>query len=456
MKQKISLLLIFLFASLFVSAATKPLIFGSHLGNFEFKTDALWLGWRNADGTLDEKIVREDVRLAANAGTGATRLFKPTFELSVGANLWDVSKFDEREFDIARKAIAICREFNVQPWLTMWFNHSEPTPWKNNVQGLKDPYSSIALSEAYVEKVVTELGADIYYEIICEPAYKGSGTSASYMNAGSSSYWLAKMIEKFWSLGVAADHICYGAELVYTYDKTTKQFKVNTTRDMVGQAAEVVRVDLKKKGWSLQKINDALNAGWQTQHTCAYAGEIVDGVTWALGRESQFCADTWGKANALRRVIASDDGTRIKPGPGERWTRPTPTQEYISARGLLLQYTWPKGLAIEVLGYKHNNEIYAQLREVSRAVKEATGSWPENWKRFAAPIDEPPPTDDPVEPPPTDPAAAKLGLLAAIAAAIVASWKKLVAWYRLKGSWWWWLVLLAAIVCVVLLIALIV
>lgn len=432
-----------------VFAADKPLIFGSHLGNFEAASDPLWLGWRGPDGRIDAKIADEDLRLAANAGAGATRLFKPTFELKIGTNLWDVANFNSLEFEDAAKAIAICKKYNIEPWLTLWFNHSEPTPWKNNVQGLKDPYSSIPLSEAYIEMVVGKLGKDIYYEIICEPAYKGNGTSASYMKPGSSSYWLAKMIEKLWALGVPPSHICYGAELVYTYDKATKTFKVNSTRDMVGQAAEVVRVDLKAKGWSLQKINDNLNAGWQTQHNCGRAPEEVDGVTFPNGYDNQFCINTWLKPSALRRVLVSDDGAAqgkpyvSNPQPDGRWPRNTPLEGYTAAKGLL-KYPRPLGLSIEVLGYKHNGEIYAQLREVSRAVFEATGFWPDNWQRFAAGDPDPPEPPAPPAPGP-DPKAGKVGILAAIAAALLAFWKKIVAWYRKKGAWWWWLILIAAV-----------
>lgn len=371
--------------------ANLPLIFGSHLGNFEKLSDPLWLGWFDDNGRLIDDVCREDLRKAANSGAGATRLFKPTAELLVSPGLWDVSKYDPIVIEDTKKAIAHCREFNIQPWLTLWFNHSEPTPWKNNIQGLRDMYSSIPLSEALVEMWVRELGTDVYFEICCEPVYKGNGTSQSYMNPGSSSYWLAKMIEKLWLLGVPADHICYGAELIYEYIPATKNFKVNSTRDMFGQAAEVVRVDLKKLGWSLDKINKNLNLGLLAQHNCGRASEEMDGVFFPRGYDNQFCIDTWGKTNSSRMAMVSDDGLPqgkpyvSNPQPDGRWPRPTPEEEYVAAKNTI-QYPSGKPWVIEVLGYKHNEEIYAQLEKVEQAVFEIFGQHSENYGKFPDPI----------------------------------------------------------------------
>jgi hypothetical protein len=449
-KFTIFFLALLLSAGLF--AAEKPIIFGSLIGNFSSVDDPQLLGWIKPDGVLDEKVCGEDLRLLANAGADATRLFKPRFELLVSPGMYDVSRFDQVQFDNTKKAITLSLKWGIKPWLTLWFNHAEPTPWKNNIQGLKDPYSSISLSEAYIERVVAELGTDIGYEIICEPYYKGSGTSASFMNPGSSSYWLAKMIQKLWALGVPAENIIYGPELVYTWDKTAMAFKINTTRDMVGQAAEVVRVDLKKKGWTLKQINDNLNAGWQTQHGCGVAPETIDGVYYPIGQNNQLCVDIWGKATSLRRVMLSDDGSRVKPEPGKLWPRPTEEQEYLAARGTLKE-PFPKGVALEVLGYKLNGQVYANLRAVSRAVFEECGSWPDNWNRFASTDPSPPvPNPEPEPTPGPDPEAAKVGVLAVLLALLGAAWKRLVAYYRKHGAWWWWLILFASIGLLVVLL----
>jgi hypothetical protein len=370
----------------------KPLIFGSHLGNFAAASDPLWLGWRGDDGRIDLKICENDLREAANAGANATSLFKPTFELKVGDNLWDVSQFNPAEFDDTRGVIALCHKCHIQPWVTLWFNHGKG-PWTFNVYGLKDPYSSVELSEAYVQRVVAELGPDVCYRIICEPLYKGKWADKNPIQVGSCWYWLAKMIEKLWACGVPAENIMYGPELKYTVDGG--EFNIDDAHKIYDQAAEVVRIDLKKQGWTLDAINKKLNAGWQDQHTCARAGEVMDGVTWPIGRESQFVADMWGKATSLRRCMASDDGARIKPADGERWSRPSPQQQYISAKGLM-QYPFPKGLAIEVLGYKHNDEIYRQLEAVSQAVFDATGERPDNYGKFPKP--EVPPVEPPIPP----------------------------------------------------------
>ena len=98
---------------------TKPIIFGSHLGNFANPSDPLWLGWRKDDGRIDLAICDNDLREAANAGANATRLFKPTFELVVGDNLWDVGSFNAAEFEDTRSVIALCRKYNIMPWLTL-------------------------------------------------------------------------------------------------------------------------------------------------------------------------------------------------------------------------------------------------------------------------------------------------------------------------------------------------
>jgi len=335
------------------------------------------------------------MRRIANAGANATRLFKPRFELLVAPGLYDVSQFDQVQFDNTRKAIAVCREFHIMPWLTLWFNHAEPTPWKNNVQGLKDPYSSVELSEAYIEEVIARLGNGFGVEIICEPYYKGVWSDKKPMQVGTCWYWLGRMIEKLWACGVPAENIIYGPELTYTYDRAAKTFNIIAAKKMYDQAAEVVRIDLKNQGWTLDAINKKLNAGWQTQHTCARAGEVIDGVTWEIGRESQFIAEIWGKETSLRRCMASDDGSRVKPADGEPWSRPTPEQQYISARGLM-EYPFPKGLAIEVLGYKKDGQIYESLKAVSQAVFDSTGEWPDNYGKFPEPVE---PDAPPVIPP---------------------------------------------------------
>ncbi len=379
----------------------KPIIFGSHLGNFALASDPLWLGWRKDDGRIDLTICDNDLREAANAGANATRLFKPTFELKVGDNLWDPSRFNMAEFEDTRGVIAVCHDRHIKPYVTLFFNHGKG-PWTFNVQGLKDPYSSVPLSEAYVERVVAELGHDIGYEIICEPYYKGKWSDKDFMKPGSSWYWLGKMIEKLWACGVPAENIIYGPELKYTWDNAAKTFKIDTLHADFPQAAEVVRVDLIKQGFTKDAINKKLNDGWQTQHNCGRAPEVMDHIAFPNGFDNQFCIDVWGKETSLRRCMVSDDGAPqgepyvAHPQPDGRWPRPTPAQEYSAAVGLLRQ-PFPKGLAIEVLGYKHNGEIYEQLKAVSQAVKDATGEWPENYGKFPKPVE---PEPDPGTPQP--------------------------------------------------------
>jgi hypothetical protein len=307
---------------------------------------------------------------------------------------------------------------------------------------LQDPYSSIPLSEAYLERVIAELGTDIYYEIICEPLYKGTWKDTYTEKQGwpgTVYYWMGRMIEKLWSLGVPAENICYGAELVYEYVPATDTFKGNSLRDIFGQAAEVVRYRLQQQGWTKDAINRKLNAGWQAQHNCGRAPEWLNGKLFSEGIDNRFCIEIWGGVNSQRPVIVSDDANKphgepimVDPLPNGRSPKPSPQEEYTAAKGLLA-YPFPKGLAIEVLGYKHNGEIYAQLREVSRAVYEMTGSWPDNYGKFPKP--------DPVPVPPTpqpEPEPVKEG-------APWWSWNRIRNVRRWTWQAWFWLVVLVAV-----------
>lgn len=379
-----------------------PVIFGSHLGNFEKLSDPLWLGWRGDDNRVIRDVCSEDLRKASNCGASATRLFMPIFELKVGENLWDLSKFDVNEIADTKIAIEECNRWDIVPWITMYFEHRDNVPSKKNVQGLRSVYHEYEYSMMKAAMMVSEFGKGLHVELICEPVYAyspipGLKGDDRWLKPGSTAYWVAKMIEKFWELGVPAENICYGAELIYTYDAATKTFKVDTTKDIVGQAAEIVRIDLKKQGWTLEAINKKLNAGWQTQHNCGRAPEEGDGKYWASGAvmpngyDNQFCIDTWGKTTSQRCAIVSDDGAPqgkpivSNPQPDGRWPRPNPQQEYNAAKGLLLHPS-SRPWSIEVLGYKHNDEIYAQLEKVEQAVFEVTGQHSKNWHKFPDPI----------------------------------------------------------------------
>lgn len=366
-------------------------------------------------GVVDLQTMRVDLRtwerwerLTANAGANGGRVWPcDPHGITDKAKLYcpypldttgkfDTTRFRPEYFEDRRKMQVISRSYNKTLWNVIFdncgFHRDGPltNPWTaaNNLRG-RTFYQDTEASLLTVQRFVAELGKDAYFEVCNECAW-GPGWQQGKGNVA----WFAAMYEELIDLGVPADHISFGAELEFTYDKKTKRFKVNSLHDIIGQAAEILR----KHGIP----NATINASYYACHNVGGAPETVDGVLFPFGYDTQFAVQTW-PANSPRKPFASDDG--IGQGdpvyqPDGRFTRPKPAALHISTKHLLDNVGLGR-MVIECLTY--DIQVIGQMAAINMAYRDVYGVELENRGKYPEEIPEPEPEPEPEPDPEPEP-----------------------------------------------------
>ena len=426
----------------------------------KISNDYMWIIWSRLTilGTAKHQIIeyvkgkfrlkREDwrdwLKAISNAGANAFRImpyafwkyesgdpdlpmqkrFQPYYFDPVKRK-WDLARFNDYYFPILRTMLEDAKAARMVCWFSLFDNcqnHNKfPTPWKNNLQGIKRFYQDWEYTKFWIDKVLQEFKClPVVYEL-------GNEISADGVSMEVAKEWGIRVIHYLLENGIAPENICLGAtfpDIKYTPEDTKKPFKAkyrNLSAEL--KKSYVFRPDNKYGGEHAKKAvfrpaHRCLDQKTEDDKKFPKTGIMLRGVLHWFGGKPK------GSDPSL---VYSDDGTRyggpscdqdlqnnkIRPGI-EKWN---------NGLDLIFSYNPRRGkVAIEHLPSKKATldcqvEI---LNFISERYKKKYGKFPRNKRN---PINFPPlPIDPPPEPDPpekSDKGKALLILGAVLAAALV-------------------------------------
>jgi len=339
---------------------------------------------------VDLSLWGEWERATANCGANSSRLW-PSDPHGISdkkllycphplkGSKFDTMDFRPEYFADRRDMIVISAGYNKTIWNVLEDNcgfHRDgplvnPQTPANNLRG-KSFYDDLEASLRCVDTFVKELGKDQYFQICNE----GKWTDGWKVNKGNVA-WLAAMYVRLVKYhGVPADHVSFGFEIPFRYDKATKKFKVDSLHDPIGQSWEII----KKSGITRDQFCQSRYAA----HNIGGAPETVDGVKFPYGYDSQAAVQIMQDCKEARVAECSDDGIdqnkNWKAGQG-RFPRSTPAELAISYGYVLSKIK--RGLSIETLTYR--DLVEPALDALAGAYKKHRGKELENRGKFPKP-----------------------------------------------------------------------